>query len=558
MDGLQGVLKGQKIAYFSMEIGLLSEIPTYSGGLGVLAGDTIRSAADLNVPLVAVTLVSNKGYFRQIVDPSGNQVEHTEEWNPARIMTLLAEEVSVKIQNRDVKVRAWLYTCKSLTGGSVPIIFLDTNVEENEPEDRSITDFLYGGDQRYRLKQEIVLGIGGVRMLEALGFKVRKYHMNEGHSSLLALELLKRNGIDSTKVKDLCIFTTHTPVAAGHDKFDYGLVEDLIQDKNDVDTLRKFGGADRFDTSLFALNLSNYVNGVTKRHSQVSNELYPGYKIQAITNGVHSYTWTSPYLRTLFDRYISGWANEPELLVRVGRIPDTELLEAHKSAKIALIDEVNGRTGVGMDYDILTIGYARRMAEYKRATLVLSDLGMLRKINKRGKIQLIFAGKAHPNDRAGKQIIRDVYKTIDSLRDEIKIIFLENYDMDLAAKMVAGVDVWLNTPTRPYEASGTSGMKAAHNGVINFSVLDGWWIEGWIEGVTGWAIGPQPDEKLSEVEARLAELNDLYNKLYYIIVPMYYEQKDEWFRLINNSIGMIAYYFNTHRMMRSYVTHAYL
>ena len=558
MDDLQGVLKGQKIAYFSMEIGLRSEIPTYSGGLGVLAGDTIRSASDLNVPLVAVTLVSNKGYFRQILDPSGNQIEHTDEWNPERVMTPLAEEVSVKIQNRDVKVRAWLYTNKSLTGGSVPIIFLDTDVEGNEWDDRRITDCLYGGDQRYRLKQEIVLGIGGVRMLTALGFKVRKYHMNEGHSSLLALELLRCNGIDSTKVKDLCIFTTHTPVAAGHDKFDYVLVEDLIQDKNDIDTLKKFGGTDRFDTSLFALNLSNYVNGVTKRHSWVSSALYPGYKIHAITNGVHSYTWTSPYFRTLFDRYIPGWANEPELLVRVGGIPDTEVWEAHWSAKKALIDEVNARTGVGMDHEVLTIGFARRMTSYKRATLILSDLQMLRKINKRGKIQLIFAGKAHPNDGAGKQIIRDIFRTIESLKEEVKIVFLENYDMDLAAKMVAGVDVWLNTPTRPYEASGTSGMKAAHNGVVNFSVLDGWWIEGWIEGVTGWAIGPQPDEKLSEEEARLAELNDLYNKLYYIIVPMYYERKDEWLKLINNSIGMVAYYFNTHRMMRLYVTYAYL
>ncbi|MDQ1253555.1 MAG: glycogen phosphorylase [Euryarchaeota archaeon] len=558
MDDLQGVLKGQKIAYFSMEIGLRSEILTYSGGLGVLAGDTIRSASDLNVPLVAVTLVSNKGYFRQILDPSGNQIEHTDEWNPARVMNLLTQEVSVKIQNRDVKVRAWVYTNKSLTGGSVPIIFLDTDVEGNEWDDRRITDSLYGGDQRYRLKQEIVLGIGGVRMLDALGFKIRKYHMNEGHSSLLALELLKRNGIDSTKVRDLCIFTTHTPVAAGHDKFEYGLIEDLIRDKNDLDILKKFGGADRFDTSLFALNLSNYVNGVTKRHSLVSSTLYPGYKIHAITNGVHSYTWTSPYFRTLFDRYIPGWANEPELLVRVGGIPDTELWEAHWSAKKALLDEVNERTGVGMDYEVLTIGFARRMAEYKRATLLFSDLQMLRKINKRGKIQIIFAGKAHPNDSAGKQIIRDIFRTIEKLKDEIKIVFLENYDMDLAAKMVAGVDVWLNTPTRPYEASGTSGMKAAHNGVVNFSVLDGWWIEGWIEGVTGWAIGPQPEEKLSEEEARIAELNDLYNKLYYIIVPMYYERKDEWLKLINNSIGMVAYYFNTHRMMRLYVTYAYL
>ncbi|HII91508.1 MAG TPA: alpha-glucan family phosphorylase, partial [Methanosarcina sp.] len=253
MDGLQGVLKGQKIAYFSMEIGLSSEIPTYAGGLGVLAGDTIRSAADLNIPLVAVTLVSNKGYFRQILDSSGNQIEHTEEWNPAQFMTLLPEEASVRIQNRDVKIKAWLYNYKSLTGGCVPIIFLDTDVEGNDYEDRRITDFLYGGDQRYRLKQEIVLGIGGVRMLDALGFKLRKYHMNEGHSSLLGLELLRCNGIDPVKVKELCIFTTHTPVEAGHDKFDYGLVEELIQDKNCVDVLRRFGGTDRFNTSLFAL-----------------------------------------------------------------------------------------------------------------------------------------------------------------------------------------------------------------------------------------------------------------------------------------------------------------
>jgi len=502
MDDLQGVLKGQKIAYFSMEIGLSSEIPTYAGGLGILAGDTIRSAADLNIPLVAVTLVSNKGYFRQILDSSGNQIEHTEEWNPAHFMTLLAEEVSVKIQNREVKIRAWLHNCKSLTGGCVPIIFLDTDVEGNDWEDRRITDFLYGGDQRYRLKQEIVLGIGGVRMLDALGFKIRKYHMNEGHSSLLGLELLRCNGIDPVKVKELCIFTTHTPVEAGHDKFDYGLVEDLIQDKNCVDVLRRFGGVDRFNTSLFALNLSNYVNGVTKRHSLISSELFPGYKIQAITNGVHSYTWTSPYFRKLYDRYLPGWANEPELLVRIDGIPDTEIWEAHWNAKKALIDEVNKRTGVGMDYETLTIGFARRMTAYKRATMALSDLEMLKKINRRGKIQLIFAGKAHPNDGAGKQLIRDIFKNIEILREEIKIVFLENYDMDLAGKMVSGVDIWLNTPTRPYEASGTSGMKAAHNGVVNLSVLDGWWIEGWIEGVTGWAIGPQPEEKLSEEEAK--------------------------------------------------------
>lgn len=382
--------------------------------------------------------------------------------------------------------------------------------------------------------------------------------MNEGHSSLLALELLKRNGKECAKVKELCIFTTHTPVEAGHDKFDYGLVKDLIRDENDIDILRSYGGTDRFNTSLFALNLSNYVNGVTKRHSRVSCELFPGYSIQAITNGVHSYTWTCKYFRQLFDRYLPGWANEPELLVRVGGIPDDKIWEARLSAKKDLIDEVNKRTGAGMDYETFTIGFARRMTAYKRATLILSDIERLRKINRRGKIQLIFAGKAHPRDEAGKQLIRDIYKAIETLRNEVKIVFLENYDMDLAAKMVSGVDLWLNTPTRPYEASGTSGMKAAHNGVVNFSVLDGWWIEGWIEGVTGWSIGPLPEEHLSGEEARLAEIDDLYNKLYYIIVPMYYGRKDEWLKLMNNSIGMIAYYFNSHRMMRRYVTHAYL
>lgn len=551
-------MKGEKIAYFSMEIGIKSQIPTYAGGLGVLAGDTIRSAADLKVPLVAVTLVSNKGYFRQGLDTFGNQTENIDEWEPSQFMTLLPAEVSVNIQNRDVKIRAWIYNCKSLMGGCVPIILLDTDVEGNSKEDRGITDFLYGGDYHYRLKQEIILGIGGVRMLDALGFKIRKYHMNEGHSSLLAIELLNRNGRDVAEVKNLCLFTTHTPVEAGHDKFDYELVEELLTEQGDMEILRKFGGVGRLNMSLLALNLSNYVNGVTKRHSLISCELFPGYKIQAITNGVHSYTWTSPFFRELYDRYLPGWANEPELLVRIGGIPDDEVWVAHRKAKKALIDEVNSRTGVGMDYEVLTIGFSRRMAEYKRSTLIFSDLERLKKVNRKGKIQLIFAGKAHPRDEAGKALIREVFRYIKELKDEIKVVFLENYNMDMAALMVSGVDVWLNTPHRPYEASGTSGMKAAHNGVVNFSVLDGWWIEGWIEGVTGWAIGPQPDENLTEEESKVRELDDLYNKLYYIIVPMYYNRKDEWLKLINNSIGMVAYYFNSHRMMRRYVTHAYL
>jgi len=558
MKPLQEAFREQKIAYFSMEIGLMNEIPTYSGGLGVLAGDTIRSSADLKLPLIAVTLVSKRGYFRQEIDEKGRQIEYPVEWEPSKIMELLPTEVKVQIQNRDVKVKAWLYNVQSLTGGAVPIFFLDTDVEGNFPEDREITSFLYGGDERYRLKQEIVLGIGGARMLEALGFSIRKYHMNEGHSSLLTLELLRRYEMDVDRVKEMCIFTTHTPVEAGHDKFHYDMVQEIMGEIVPLEVLKKFGGHDRLNMTRLALNLSEFINGVAKRHRDFSKELFPGYEIHAITNGIHSFTWTCESFRRIYDKYLPGWANEPELLVRVDGIPDEEIWQAHMEAKKVLIDHVNKVTNIGMDYDTLTLGFARRATGYKRANLLFSDLEKLKKVNKKGKIQIVFAGKAHPKDETGKRLIQEISGYSKKLKDKIKIVYLEDYDMELAAKLIPGVDVWLNTPLRPLEASGTSGMKAAHNGVINFSVLDGWWIEGWIEGVTGWAIGPHPDEQLSTEETKIRELDDLYNKLEYIIIPLFYQKRDEWIKMMENSIGKIAYYFNSHRMMRRYVTEAYL
>jgi starch phosphorylase len=551
--------KEQKIAYFSMEIGVMNEIPTYSGGLGVLAGDTIKSSADLKLPLVAVTLLSKRGCFRQEITKEGKQIEHPVEWDPSKITELLPIETKVQIQKREVSIKAWLYNVQSLTGGVVPILFLDTDVEGNLPEDREITSFLYGGDERYRLKQEIVLGIGGARMLEALGLSIRKYHMNEGHSSLLTLELLRRYGMDSDRVRELCIFTTHTPVEAGHDKFSYALVQEIMGEIVPLEVLKKFGGdAQMLNMTRLALNLSEFVNGVAKRHKDVSRTLFPGYEINSITNGVHSYTWTSERFRELYDKYMPGWANEPELLVRVGGIPDEEIWQAHMEAKKALIDYVNKVTNIGMDYYTLTLGFARRVTGYKRTNLLFSDLEKLKKTNKKGKMQIVFAGKAHPKDEMGKRLIQEIFSYIEKLKDEIKIVYLEDYDMGLAARLIPGVDVWLNTPLRPLEASGTSGMKAAHNGVINFSVLDGWWIEGWVEGVTGWAIGPHPDERLSTDEAKIRELDDLYNKLEYIIIPTFYQKRDDWIRMMKNSIGKIAYYFNSHRMMRRYVTEAYL
>jgi glycogen phosphorylase len=322
--------------------------------------------------------------------------------------------------------------------------------------------------------------------------------------------------------------------------------------------LKEYGGSDKLNMTLLALNLSKYTNGVTEAHMEYSRKLFPGYHIQEITNGVHSYTWTSSYFRRLFDKYIQRWANEPELLVRVDAIPDEELWEAHMKAKQDLLNFVKNSSGREMDIDVLTLGFARRATEYKRATMIFSDIEKLKEVKSQGKIQLIFAGKAHSKDELGKNLIKEIYNFIDQLKGEVEIVYLENYNMEMAAKLTSGVDVWLNTPLPPMEASGTSGMKAAHNGVVNFSVLDGWWIEGCVEGLTGWAIGPSPNQLLNEQEIRKRELADLYNKLEYLIIPKFYQQRDAWIDLMKNSIGKVAYYFNTHRMMRRYTTDAYL
>jgi starch phosphorylase len=555
---MSSFVEGAKVAYFSMEIGVNTDMPTYSGGLGVLAGDVIRSSADLRIPLVAVTLISKKGYLKQKITPDGWQIEYPEEWNPSKFMKLLPETVTIKIAGRDVRIGVWVYEQESLTGGTIPVFFLTTDVEGNAQEDREITDFLYGGDEKYRLKQEIVLGIGGLRILEALKINVKKYHMNEGHSSLLTLELLKKNDLNVDKVKNLCVFTTHTPVAAAFDKFSYDLLSEVLEADLPEEVLKEYGGNDRLNMTLLALNLSKYTNGVTEAHMEYSRKLFPGYHIQEITNGVHSYTWTCHHFRALFDKYIHRWANEPELLVRVDTIPDEELWEAHMKAKQDLQDFVHTSSGLQMDTDVLTLGFARRATEYKRATMIFSDLEKLKEITIQDKIQLIFAGKAHPKDEMGKTLIKEIYEFKDRLKDEVKIVYLENYNMEMAAKLTSGVDVWLNTPLPPYEASGTSGMKAAHNGVLNFSVLDGWWIEGCVEDLTGWAIGPSSNQGLNEKDTRKRELADLYNKLEYLIIPKFYQQRDAWIDLMKNSIGKVAYYFNTHRMMRKYATDAYL
>src|SRR3972149_2313666 len=563
---LFNLTKEPRIAYFSMEIGIQNNIPTYSGGLGVLAGDTIRSGADLKLPMVAVTLVSKKGYFRQELDKKGRQIESADPWDPSQYTTLLPTKISVHIEGRDVAVQAWLYKVRSLTGGIIPVFFLDTDVEGNIPEDREITSYLYGGDLAYRLKQEIVLGIAGVRMLHEIGFEIKKYHMNEGHSSLLTIELLnmykrpiedvwdEKLVWDKDRIKDLCLFTTHTPIEAGHDKFPYDLVRNIMGELIPFDILKEIGGYDSLNMTLLGLNLSEYVNGVAKKHMEVSRNMFPGYEIAAITNGVHSYTWTFDSFKRLYDKYLPGWANEPELFVRIGRIPDEETWNAHVEAKRNLSDYIKAETGIEFNPEILTIGFARRATAYKRPHLLFSNFERLERIGT-GKLQIVFAGKAHPKDEAGKGLIEQIFSFKESLKDKIKMAYLKNYDMEIALRLVSGVDIWLNTPLRPRQFPGTSGMKAAHNGVLNFSVLDGWWIEGHIEGYTGWAIGPGPSES---AQGHASDSEDLYHKLEGEVMPIYYEKRAIWIKMMENAIGKNAYYFNSHRMMRRYVTEAYI
>ena len=562
-----------RIAYYSMEIGFRTDIPTYSGGLGVLAGDTLKSAADLGVPVVACSLLYNRGYFRQRLDMDGWQSEEPVMWDFAEKGFVLQDaRVKVRLEGRDVHLQAWRYDLQGETGHVVPLIFLDSDLPENQEWDRGLTYHLYGGDNRYRLKQEIILGIGGTRMLAALGFKPEKYHMNEGHAAFLVLELLLRTKKniedvwdenlvwDTQSVKDQCIFTTHTPVEAGHDRFPWDMVGEVMGDYFPTNDFKRFGDEhDQLNMSTLALNLSDFQNGVAKKHGEVSRNMFPGYNIRSITNGVHSRTWTHPHWQAVYDRYINGWSLEPELFVRVDNVPDAVVWETHHTCKRELLADVQARTGIGMSPDILTIGFARRATPYKRADLLFRDVKRLLEVAS-GKLQIIYAGKAHPKDGAGKDNIHKIIEAARALGGEIPVVFLENYDMDLALKIIAGADVWLNTPMRPREASGTSGMKATHNGVPNFSVLDGWWIEGWIEDVTGWAIGPEAVETNLDAVDETLDLVDLYDKLEQKLLPAYYGGTDhaDWIKVMKGAIGKNACYFNTHRMMRQYVTEAYI
>src|SRR5438270_477193 len=582
------------IAYFSMEIALENAMPSYSGGLGVLAGDTIRAAADLRLPMVAVSLLYRRGYFTQRLAEDGQQTEEPVDWRVEDFLTEEPERASVPIENRRLELRCWRYSVKGVHGFEVPVYFLDADLPSNTEFDRNLTGSLYGGDSYYRLCQEVVLGVGGVRMLRALGYNdLTRYHMNEGHAALLSLELLGEEaekagrtsirGEDIEKVRRKCVFTTHTPVPAGHDRFPMEYVTRVFPDQNaffdlkdstSADLMKRVLQAERdfpdiqeaaragasLNMTYLALSLSTYVNGVAKLHGETSRKMFPQVPIEAITNGVHAGTWACPAFQELFDRCIPTWREDNYSLRSALGLPPEEVWSSHLIAKHELFETVRKKTGLSLDPEAFTIGFARRATGYKRADLILSDLDRLRQIAKAaGKFQIVFAGKAHPNDAGGKDIIRHIYKAKKALRKNVPTVFLDDYNLELGGKMTSGVDLWLNTPQFPLEASGTSGMKAALNGVPSLSILDGWWVEGHIEGVTGWSIGePRRGSGDGTAIDNQAEAESLYAKLESIILPLYYSERHKFLEVMQHAIAINGSFFNTQRMVQQYITDAYL
>ena len=554
------------VAYFSMEVGLDPAMPTYSGGLGVLAGDTLRAAADLGVPMVAVTLLHRKGYFRQRLDAHGNQREDPYDWSPEAQLEAQGPRASVVIEGRTVRIRAWRYLVRGLHGHTVPVYFLGTALPENSPWDQTLTDRLYGGDAHYRLCQEALLGLGGMAMLNALGYTgIQTCHMNEGHSALLTLALLEEQmqtrGAQAATPEDInhvrgqCVFTSHTPVAAGHDRFPADLVRQVLGNER-ASVLETAGCCldGQLNMTYLALFFSRYINGVSMRHEQISERMFPSYPFNSITNGVHAITWTSPPFQAVFDRHIPEWRHDNRYLRYAISLPLEEIHQAHAQAKRDLLDQIEARTGVRLDAGVMTIGFARRATPYKRADMLFSDMERLRRIARDvGPLQIVYGGKAHARDEAGKDLIRRLFQIADELKDTIRVVYPEEYDMALARVLCAGVDLWLNTPQKPLEASGTSGMKAALNGVPSLSVLDGWWIEGHLEGVTGWSIGDSWEQE-STVDR---ESQSLYDKLEYLIAPMFYNRPNAYAAVRQYAIALNGSFFNAQRMVSQYRENAY-
>ena len=606
--------KDDVIAYFSAEYGLDETLPIYSGGLGILSGDHLKSASDLGIPIVAIGLLYKNGYFNQKINRNGEQVSeyYNIEMDNLPIKPLKDENgedviVNIKLQKDKLYIKVW-----KICVGRVNLYLLDTDIPENKEEYRGITLKLYGGDQEMRIRQEMVLGIGGVKVLQELGITPKVYHMNEGHSSFLVLEAIKQTikqkQVSFEIAKDIVtaktVFTTHTPVPAGNDIFPIGLVEKYFDGywKDLGITKEQFlelgmkprdESKNSFNMGILALKIAGKKNGVSRLHESVSRELFSDVwpdiapqesPITYVTNGVHTCSWLAPNLKELYNQYLEPYWQDriysDETWKRIDKIPDEELWEAHKQRKIKLLklvrDNVTARlknNGVhyekireivsGLNPDALTIGFARRFATYKRATLIFKDLERITQIlnDTNRPVQIIFAGKAHPADKEGQDLIKYIHEISLMPQFKGKIFLLENYNINVARHLVSGVDVWLNNPRRPMEASGTSGEKASVNGVVNFSILDGWWAEGY-NTKHGWAIGTN-EEYYSYEEQDLADSESIYKTLEDKIIPTYYNKNEKgisetWIRLMKNSIMSTGGKYSTARMLVDYTEKLYM
>ncbi len=607
-------MKGNVIAYFSAEFGLHISLPIYSGGLGILAGDHCKEANDVGLPLVGVGFIYPQGYFIQKITPEGRQEAINErfDYNAAPIEPIITREteggpLALHLDGRVIYVAVWRVRL-----GAVHLYLMDTDVEENEPWDRELSARLYAGDQEMRIRQEMVLGIGGVRMLERLGIKPTVFHANEGHAAFLMCErvrLLVQEGKSYEEAADIVrattIFTTHTPVPAGHDAFPFQMVEKHFDgywhsmglDREQFFSLGHhpdgYGGAN-FNMTALAIRLSGARNGVSALHGRVSramfHQMWPTVSedevpITSVTNGIHTPTWIAPEMDRLYTKYLgSDWRerhDDPTLWQRIYDIPDAEFWQVHLHLKLKLLNFMRERArrdwiteatsplrvltgGTLFNSDALTIGFARRFATYKRALLIFKHLERLKKImhNDWRPVQIIFAGKAHPADTPGRGLIHEVYQMARDHNMGGRIAFVENYDIHVAKHLVRGVDVWLNNPRLPLEASGTSGQKAALNGVPHMSILDGWWYEGY-KGTNGWAINPNPVEGQSEQERDDADAEALYRLLEDEVVPLYFDRDSDgiprrWIQLVKEAVRTAAPDFSARRMVKEYADRMYV
>jgi glycogen phosphorylase len=605
-----GVLWARPVAYFSAEFGLHESLPIYSGGLGILAGDHIKSASDLGIPLVGVGLYYSQGYFRQRLDRNGWQHEDYIDLDPRllpmRRATSGGSPVSISIETRagTIHARVW-----QLAVGRNSLFLLDSDVDGNQPEDRELTARLYGGDERVRIRQELLLGVGGVRALAAVGITPGVLHLNEGHSAFATLELVRQRmaleGVDVReairRVSAQVVFTTHTPVAAGHDYFTPQVVEEHLGPLResmglDLDRLLALGravGDERFCMTVLALRTCHRANAVSSLHGRVSRamwtSLFPGSSedrvpIGHITNGVHSQTWLAPQMRQLYDRHLGpDWpqrAGDSNLWDRIDAIDDGELWETHQTLKVQLIEiarrraarqaerrgdppDVIAQLRHALSFDALTIGFARRFATYKRANLLLQDLEAIVSLiaDPRMPVQFIFAGKSHPHDRPGKEVLQQIAGLIHDPRFAGRILFIEDYDISVGRHLVQGVDVLLNNPRRPLEACGTSGQKTVLNGGLNLSVLDGWWAEAY-DGRNGFAIGAGDTHTSVDIHDR-RDAQSLMRALRDEVVPLYYDRDAdglprEWIARMKRTIRTLGWRFSADRMVKDYVTKAYI